>query len=164
MEQRIRFDDELAERLSVARRTLRALPDEMLAALARGLRRHAEDLVPGRLYGAAGGGCAVGVMLRELDPEAYAGSGMRIALLHGWRRRTRSYGGELGRNPRLRHLEWTFDASVERLRRLRPGTPRREAARLAGGLLLREAERELALRRLGREIESSELVPLGSAA
>src|SRR3954471_18222441 len=107
----------VAERTPTLRRTLRGLPDTMLAALVRALENHVHELVPGRLFrDRSGGGCAVGLMLRELDPERYeSGSALRFWLRDRWRRRAHSY-PELAGNPRLRHLEWIFDRSVEELR------------------------------------------------
>jgi hypothetical protein len=150
VEQGIQLDEQLAERLSVARRSLRALPDDMLVALACGLRRHADELLPGRLYSAQGG-CPVGVMLRQLDPEAYSGGRLRFALRHGWRRRAGWYGGELARNPRLRHLEWSFDEAVERTRELDPALSRRQAAAVVGAWIRADAEAELDWRRVQGE-------------
>src|SRR5436190_23852850 len=104
-------------RTPTLRRTLRGLPDTMLRALVQALENHLHALVPGRLFrDPAGGGCAVGLMLRELDPERYeTRSRVRFWLRDRWRRRAQSY-PELARNPRLRHLEWIFDRSFEELR------------------------------------------------
>src|SRR3954453_5773346 len=106
----------VAERTPTLRRTLRGLPDTMLAALVRALEKHLHELVPGRLFrDPGGGGCAVGLMLRELDPERYESrSALGFWMRDRWRRRAHSY-PELARNPRLRHLEWIFDRSVEEL-------------------------------------------------
>jgi hypothetical protein len=144
-----RDDAALAERRQVMRRSVRGLPDEMVDALARGLERHADRLAAGRLFAtAAGGGCAVGVLLRELQPEAYRQGRLHFLLRHAWRRRAASYGGELGRNPRLRHLEWSFDEAVNRTRELEPGCSTHEAARAVGDWLLAEARAEIAWRAL----------------
>src|SRR5919109_1147025 len=126
-------DHALAERQQVMRRSVRGLPDEMLDALARGLERHGDRLVAGRLFaGPARGGCAVGVMLRELTPDAYAHGRFYFLLRHGWRRRAASYGGELARNPRLRHLGWSFDKAVKRAQDLSPEQSKQQAARAVG--------------------------------
>ena len=99
-------DPELADWEGVLRRTIRALPDEQLQALFTGLEKHADDLVAGRLFrGPSGGGCAVGVMLCELDPGRFAGRGPRFWLRQRWRRSAESYDGEVGTKRRLRHLE-----------------------------------------------------------
>jgi hypothetical protein len=136
-------DPMLVERRQMLRRTLRGLPDDQLEALATGLERHEEQLVPGRLFkSTAGGGCAVGVMLRELDAVPKRGTAA-FWLRDRWRRSVTSY-REIGRQPRLRHLEWGFDAAVELLRRA--GVQRTEAV-VAVGRWLRELTRyELAWR------------------
>jgi hypothetical protein len=130
------------ERAQVLRRTLRPLPQPMLAALARGLDKHRDELVAGRLFNSPhGGGCPVGVMLRELDP-ARCRSGLRFWLRDRWRGGSRSYrGGALAKNPRLKHLEWIFDGLVVDLRER--GLDGGEAARAAGRLVRQEVEREL---------------------
>lgn len=142
----------VAERTPTLRRTLRGLPDAMLTALIRALEKHRHDLVPGRLFrDRGGGGCAVGLMLRELDPERYeSGSTLRFWLRDRWRRRAHSY-PELARNPRLRHLEWIFDRSVKELA---PGARRRRSAAAAvGAWILREARLELGWRRARTALE-----------
>jgi hypothetical protein len=144
----------VAERTPTLRRTLRGLPDTMLSALIRALEKHREDLVPGRLFrDRGGGGCAVGLMLRELDPDRYeSGSTLRFWLRDRWRRRAHSY-PELARNPRLRHLEWIFDRSVEEL--APAGARRRSAAAAVGAWILREARLELGWRRARAALERS---------
>ena len=135
-------DPFLRERVQVLRRTLRGLPDRQLDALIDGLVREGDRMVAGRLFAApSGGGCAVGVMLRALDNERYEAGRLRFLLAHGWRRTVRTYHGELGSSPRLRHLEWVFDAAVDRVRALRPDA-RGDAARLVGRWFLHEACRE----------------------
>jgi hypothetical protein len=129
------------ERTQVLRRTLRPLPQPMLAALARGLDKHSDELVAGRLFKSRhGGGCPVGVMLRELDPDLCQ-SGLRFWLRDRWRGGSRSYHGALAKNPRLKHLEWIFDGLVLDLRER--GLDGGQAATVAGGLIRREVEREL---------------------
>ncbi len=145
-----------SEREAVLRRTLRALPDEMLEALARGLERHADRLVGGRLYaGAAGGGCAVGVMLRELEPDAYSRR-LRFWLRHGWRRRVSWYRRRLPQQRRLRHLEWLFDRAVEEARGRLPRSDRGQAAALVGRWIRFEALAELRWRGVRRGFEAPE--------
>ena len=135
----------------VLRRSLRALPDPFLAAMARGLEKHRDQLVPGRLFSSAdGGGCAVGVMLRELEPETYAGGRLKFWLRDRWRRGSRSYRDAMGRNPRLKHLEWVFDDAVALLRRSPPQPSRRTAAALAGDWVREGIEAELRWRALER--------------
>ena len=66
----------MREREPVLDKVLSHLPDELLSALAYGLERHAGRLEAGRLYSDYdGGGCAVGVMLREMSPEPTARGG-----------------------------------------------------------------------------------------
>lgn len=138
----------LAERQPVLRRSLRALPDCMLEAMCTGLASHGDDLVPGRLFRSrTGGGCAVGVMLRELEPETYETGPLRFWLRDRWRRGAGSY-RPLRRNPRLRHLQWTFDAAVKDLRAARANLTKREAATVVGVWFGAEAEGELSWRSL----------------
>ena len=135
------------ERTAVFARTIRALPDAMLEALARGLETHGEDLVTGRLFKSRhGGGCLVGVMLRELDPARFESGRVRFWLLDRWRHRAASYGGVLGRNRRLRHLEWTFDAAVAQVRALSPGISRAQACAAVAGAFRRSVDAERAWR------------------
>jgi hypothetical protein len=91
------------------------LPDEMLSALAHGLERNAGRLQVGRLYADYdGGGCAVGVMLRELAPAEY-----REGRLRFWARRHRHRSVVTERVPlepslvtRLSHVEMCFDRTA----------------------------------------------------
>jgi hypothetical protein len=137
-------DSPLAERLPVLRRTLRGLPDDMLEALMEGLAKHGDELVAGRLFSSpSGGGCAVGVMLQELDPERFSGRPVRFWLRDRWRRGARSYHGPLSLNPRLKHLEWIFDDAAELIQAVKPGLSRRAAANAAGRWVWRAAEGEL---------------------
>jgi hypothetical protein len=147
----------LAERTPTLRRTLRGLSDSMLAALVRALEKHLHQLVPGRLFrDRDGGGCAVGLMLRELDPGRYESrSTLRFWLRDRWRRRARSY-PELARNPRLRHLEWIFDRSVKELEAARSDS-RAGAASAVGGWILSEVRLELDWRRATAAFELSGL-------
>jgi hypothetical protein len=136
-------DPLLVERRQMLRRTLRGLSDPQLEALASGLERHREELVAGRLFkSTGGGGCAVGVMLRELDAVPARGAA-RFWLRDRWRRSVTSYRA-IRRQPRLRHLEWGFDAAVKRLRDA--GVDKREAAAAAGGWLHDLTSQELAWR------------------
>src|SRR5919106_1317209 len=154
-------DPALAERRTVLRRTLRALPEEMVAALARGLEANAGQLVAGRLFTQrGGGGCAVGVMLRELRPERFSRERLRPWSITAWRRTIASLDGELGRNPRLRHLEWTFDQAVERVERLCPNLPPTPAAGLVGSWFRAEARSELLRRRIEGSIAPSSPGPM----
>ena len=135
------------EREGVLRRTLTALPDRLLAALVDGLERERGRLVDGRLYlSPAGGGCAVGVLLREVDPSAFETGRLRFWLRHGWRRTSASYPGVAKRQPRLRHLEWIFDQSVKATLRAEPALSRRAAADRVGRWIESRARAELRLR------------------
>lgn len=137
----------VSERTAVFRRSLRGLPDDMVAALASGLDKHRGQLVSGRLYKSRkAGGCIVGVMLREWDPARYEHGPLRFWMIDRWRRRARSYGGPLRRNPRLRHIEWTFDGAVAELLAARPGLRRAEACAAVGETFHRAVRDELAWR------------------
>lgn len=102
----------------VLARVLSHLPDDFLSALAHGLERHAGRLEPGRLYGDYdGGGCAVGVMLRELSPSEYARGRIRF-----WARRHRHHTVLTERVrfdrslvTRLSHVEMCFDRTASAL-------------------------------------------------
>jgi hypothetical protein len=148
----LKGDDVLAAWHGVLRRTLRGLSTAELAALAAGLRRNRGNLVAGRLFSPRrGSGCAVGVMLLELN--AVPGRGMNFWTRHGWRRSSASYGAARSR-PRLRHLEWAFDRSVERARAV--GRGRRAAIDAVGRWFEVETERELAWRQLAGQMQPDE--------
>ncbi len=128
------------DRQRVLRRTIRALPQPMLSALQRGLERHGDELVGGRLFKSRqAGGCAVGVMLLELDPELARRGRLRFWVRDRWRRVSRSYRGPAAKNPRLKHLEWIFDSLADDL-----------GAIEAGRVVRLEAEHELQWRSLAR--------------
>jgi hypothetical protein len=140
----LRDDGVLADWHRVLRRTLRGLSTTELMALAAGLRRHRGNLVAGRLFGPRRvGGCAVGVMLLELG--AAPRRGMTFWTRRRWRRS----------HPRLRHLEWAFDGSVERARET-TGQGRREVIDSVGRWFEVETERELAWRGLAKEMHPDE--------
>jgi len=142
----------LVERRQMLRRTLRGLSDLQLEALARGLERHEEQLIAGRLFkSTGGGGCAVGVMLRELEAVPSRGTAA-FWLRDRWRRSVTSY-GEMRRQPRLRHLEWGFDAAVELLRG--GGVKREEAVTTVGRWLRQLAGYELAWRAQSRSFATT---------
>jgi hypothetical protein len=148
----LKGDGVLAGWHGVLRRTLRGLSTMELAALAAGLRRHRGNLVAGRLFSPRrGSGCAVGVMLLELNDAP--GRGVTFWARHAWRRSSTSYGAART-HPRRRHLEWAFDRSVERARAL--GRGRREAIDAVGCWFEVETERELAWRRLAGEMDPDE--------
>jgi hypothetical protein len=125
-----------------AGRALQHLPDELLRAMVRGLRAHAEDLVPGVLFrNQSSGGCAVGITLRELAPEAFDFGWLRFWLWQRWRRGVER---DVGRRfPRLKHLQWHFDEAVTELNEA--GYP--QPARAVGLWLAASADAELRSRR-----------------
>jgi hypothetical protein len=138
----------LLEREAGLKRILGGLTDHLLIYLVRGLEAHRHELVAGRLYRSPnGGGCAVGVLLRELYPAAYKRGALRFWLKHGWRREI-SWDSELGRQgARLRRLEWTFDRAVKQTRQLRHQLSRRQAAATVGIWFADMARAELSRRR-----------------
>jgi hypothetical protein len=145
LEAALRTDAILADWERVLRRTLRGLSTTELTALGAGLERHRGRLVAGRLFSPRqGGGCAVGVMLLELD--ALPQGRLAFWARHAWRSSATSYGAARS-HPRLRHLEWTFDSTVDRLRDPM-GWSRREAVDAVGSWFELETERELAWRGL----------------
>jgi len=127
---------------SGAGRALQHLPDELLRAMVRGLRAHADDLAPGVLFRNQGsGGCAVGITLRELAPEAFAFGWLRFWLWQRWRRGVER--DVARRFPRLKHLQRHFDEAVTELRQA--GYP--QPAKTVGLWLAASADAELRLRR-----------------
>jgi hypothetical protein len=124
---------------------LQHLPDQLLEAMVRGLRAHAGDLAPGVLFrGNASGGCAVGITLRELAPDAFTFGRLRFWLWQRWRRGVER--DVARRYPRLEHLQWHFDAAVAALER---ALTVRQPAKTAGLWLAASAEAELRARRGG---------------
>ena len=124
-------------------RTLQHLPDELLRAMSRGLRAHADDLAPGILFrGHSSGGCAVGITLRELAPNAFDFGWLRFWLWQRWRRGVERDVGR--RYPRLKHLQWHFDEAVAELEKAGSDP---QAAKAVGLWLAASAEAELGGRR-----------------
>jgi hypothetical protein len=145
---------------------MRALPDPYLAALIRGLELHRHQLMPGRLYrDSRGRGCVVGVLLRQLHPSDYEGPTILFWLRHGWRKRASSYRAEWAKNPRLSHLEWTFDRAAARQRAVTPDLSRQQASRAIGKWFLRSARDETARRQIDRAFSApaAELGPRDTA-
>jgi hypothetical protein len=125
-------------------RAMRRLPDPILLAMSSGLRAHCDELVPRTLFrGRSGGGCAVGVTLRELVPEAFEFGRLRFWLWHRWRRGIER--DVAARYPQLKHLQWHFDDAVRGAADELPD--QRDAARAVGLWLAASAAGELALRR-----------------
>ena len=133
--------DLAAERGEVLHKALRGLPDDLLVALLRGVRKHADSLHPGSLSN-ADGGCAVGMMLHELR-------GTRPRRHFGWRSPTiHEEAPELaGKYPRLAHLEFIFDRMCEGLARCRGVAPC-EVASTVGLWMADEVAAEINLRHM----------------
>jgi hypothetical protein len=130
------------ERGEVLHKALRELPVELLEPLLRGVRRHADSLVPGSLSSGKGG-CAVAMMLHELR-------GTRPRRRLRWRSPTiHEDAPELARRyPRLGHLEVIFDRTCEELA-LRRGVAPCEVASEVGLWMAAEVQAEINLRHLG---------------
>ena len=127
---------------SGAGRALQHLPDQLVGAMVRGLRAHADDLAPGVLFrDHSSRGCAVGVTLRELAPEAFSFGRLRFWLWQRWRRGVER--DVARRFPRLKHLQWHYDAAVNELNEA--GHP--QPAKAVGLWLAASAEAELGSRR-----------------
>ena len=140
----------------------------------RGLRRHADCLVAGSLYSDDGGGCAVGMMLREIAESPPEGSAPeRQSLLSRlWPRglrfqspTVRESHPDLARaNPRLAHLELIFDVTCTMLAEQRELCPR-EATRSVGLWMAAETQAEINLRHVTNESEADcQARPLPAAA
>ncbi len=96
---------------TAAGRCLQRLPRELLRAMARGLRANADELAPGALFrNRDTGGCAVGVALRELAPDAFRFGRVEFWLWHRWRRGVER--DVARRFPQLQQLQRLFDEAV----------------------------------------------------
>jgi hypothetical protein len=154
-------DSDLLQRREVLKRTLRALPDSYLVALINGLELHRHELVPGRLYrDSRGRGCVVGALLRELHPSDYAGPAIVFWIRHGWRKRASSYRENWAKNPRLGHLELTFDRTVARLRALSQNLSRQQASSAIGEWFLAASRNEIACRAIERAFSAPAAEPV----
>jgi hypothetical protein len=139
----------LRAREPVLAKTLSHLPDELLSALAHGLERHAGRLEAGRLYADHdGGGCAVGVMLRELSPADY-----RHGRVHFWIRRHRrrsvlneEVDFERSLVTRLSHVEMCFDGTALACRDDAPEADLGAAANATGRWMAERCREELRTR------------------
>ena len=129
------------ERGEILHEALRKLPVELLAPLLRGVRRHADRLVPGSLY-SDDGGCAVGMMLDELrGPRA--------------RRRfrrpkptIRQEAPDIARaHPPMAHIEYIFDSTCKRLGH-RLGVQPADVAATVGLWMAAEVQAEINLRHM----------------
>ena len=141
------------ERGAVLHRALRTLPLALLDPLLRGLRRHADALVPGHLA-TGDGGCAVGMMLQELalDPS-WQERGTLPPPERGWRSLRRqpsiydSWPKLATAYPRLHHVEIVFDVTCERLREEGAMEPD-EVPRAVGLWMAAETQSEINMRHL----------------
>jgi hypothetical protein len=144
----------------VLARVLSHLPDDVLSALAHGLERHAGRLEVGRLYADYdGGGCAVGVMLRELTPSEYD-----RGRLHFWARRHRHRSVlservkfERSLVTRLSHVEMCFDRTALTLCEHAEAEDVRTAANATGRWMAEECRQQLRAR--SRSGQSGFFVP-----
>jgi hypothetical protein len=154
------------ERGVVLHRALRHLPTGLLEPLLFALRRNADRLVPNRLYEQGGdGGCAIGMMLRELQ----AGEGQAVAAgrLRRWlpKRSVVDQHPELARaHPRLAHIEIVFDNSCAALSSRLPALTERDAARRVGLWMAAEVQAEVNLRHLELRAEAAPLPSLAHRA
>lgn len=98
-------------------RALERLPDAVLGAMARGLTANVDDLAPGALFrDRHSSGCAVGVTLRELAPNAFQFGRLEFWLWHRWRRGIEP--DVARRLPQLEQLQRLFDQAVDDLDQL----------------------------------------------
>lgn len=140
--------DVVLERGPVLRKALRALPFPLLQALSYALDEHADELSPGSLYNSKGGGCAIGVMLREMFPAAFPTS-----RFSWWRRRISNRSvyddfEQFAREfPRLFHIELVFDRTICLTRERHPELDQDLVSRATGQWLAAECEAELDRRR-----------------
>ena len=125
-----------------AGRCLQHLPENLLRAMATGLRANADDLAPGALFrGRDSGGCAVGVILRQLDPDAFRFGRFEFWLWHRWRRGVER---DVARKfPQLQQLQRIFDDAVDEVAEAGHGN---QPATAAGLWLAASAEAELRAR------------------
>ena len=129
------------ERGQVLHRALRELPVGLLAPLLRGVRRHADMLVPGSLYSDEGA-CAVGLMLDELRGKRRRGR-------FRWTSPTiHEEEPEIARDyPRLGHVEFIFDRTCKEVQQ-RLGVARAEAGHTTGLWMAAELQAEINLRHM----------------
>ena len=149
----------------VLHRALRTLPVALLDPLLRGLRRHADALVPGHLA-TGSGGCAVGMMLHELalDPSWQEEGALPVpqrrwsairryaSIYDSWPKLAASY-------PRLHHVEIVFDVTCKRLRE-DGAMEDREIPRAVGLWMAAETQSEINMRHLEDEAEGNAAPPL----
>jgi len=143
----------VGERSVILHRALRGLPLTLLEPLVRGLRRHADSLVPGRLV-AGNGGCALGMMLRELasDPSRQetgalpprrrrrGASARDSSIYERWPQLAKAY-------PRLSHVEIIFDATCNELVQ-RTDLSEHDIPRMVGLWMAAETQSEINMRHM----------------
>jgi hypothetical protein len=132
--------DVAAERGAVLHRALRELPVGLLEPLLRGIRRHADSLVPGSLH-RGDGGCAVAMMLRELDSGVSRRRRRKNMTI--WDERPKL----ARRHPRIAHIEVIFDRTCLALLE-RHDISEEEAGRVVGLWMAAETQAEINLRHL----------------
>jgi hypothetical protein len=124
-------------------RALQHLPDELLRSMIDGLRTHADELAPGVLFrGHSSGGCAVGITLRELAPDAFDFGWLQFWLRQRWRRGIER--DVARRFPHLNRLQRYFDQAVAELEQTGHDP---QPAKAVGLWLAANAEAELIARR-----------------
>ena len=152
------------ERGAVLHRALRTLPLALLEPLLRGLRRHADALVPGHLA-TGDGGCAVGMMLQELALDPSWQEAARCRAERRWRscgarpRSTTAGPSWPPSYPRLHHVEIVFDVTCKRLRD--EGVMDHDDVPRAVGLwMAAETQSEINMRHLEAGAEDTDAPPL----
>ena len=123
------------ERAAVLHRALEGIPLDLLEPLLAGLRRHADCLSPGHLA-AGDGGCAVGMMLRELAVDP----GRQASVYDSLPELSKAY-------PRLPHLEIIYDATCEEAEGSTTMDPE-EIPRAVGLWMAAETQAEITVRHL----------------
>jgi hypothetical protein len=145
------------ERGQVLHRALRELPVGLLAPLLRGVRRHADMLVPGSLYSDEGA-CAVGLMLDELR------GGRRRGRFRWSSPTIHEEEPEIARAyPRLGHVEFIFDRTCKEVQQ-RLGLGPDQAGHTTGLWMAAEVQAEINLRHMeasaeGRPARAAQLDP-----
>lgn len=136
---------------SATERAIHRLPDELLRAMVRGLRGHADDLAPGVLFrGKSSGGCAVGITLRELAPDAFDFGWAHFWLRQRWRRGIEP---DVARSfPHLNHLQRHFDEAVSGVKQAGGDA---QPAKAVGLWFAASAEAELDARRETTALEKA---------
>jgi len=128
-----------------ATRALQRLPDGVLRAMARGLTVNADNLIPGALFrDRHSSGCAVGITLRELAPDAFQFGRLEFWLWHRWHRGVEP--DVARRFPQLQQLQRLFDEAADELKTL---GRHEQPAKTVGFWLAACAQAELGARGVG---------------